>query len=308
MNLLQDQREKFQSLPEEPQLEFFTEPEEEPVVAEEPVPVIDETPPPEPEPFVPYKGKASKRNSGLTAAVLAFAILLLAAVVYFGYGAYRSLTGKEPQLAEETAPPTQLETEQPVQQQEQPPQRPAQQQTGVAAIGNIMGTILGAIPSGSRLSTLFLDDASFSVEITGNATALRSFQNDLKSGLPPETRLSNGSVTGGKTLVSGTFPRVGGAAAGQVVSKEQIARELNALCSQIGARVLESNVGSDVVSGGKRKAMLHFKIDGSTEQCRQVLEGFSQKNWNVEISKVILLPLTPQRANLVLRFLVIGDA
>ena len=315
MNLLKDQRElepqniedvfedsasldNVFSEPEDEQLEFVPQPKVEPVESG-PRPVEEES-------FDGYGRGFDKKKRSLKIPLGIAAIFIVLVVVLVSF--FRPKSGTPPtqdQLAN-NAEITQQDKSEQSQSEEQTPEQLNRQPVGTVksaqVIGNIMSTLLSAIPSSSRLSTLFMDDGSFSIEVSGSQADLQKYQSDLKSSLA-SAKISHGAISGGKTLISGTFPLAENSTSGGSVQKDDVLAQLTSLAGSAGVQVLEKST-KDLRSGGSTKSEIFLKVSGSVDQCQNVLKDFADKNWNVQISKVLLLPMNQQKANLVLRFLV----
>lgn len=276
----------------------------------EPEPVEPEAAPLEEVGFDSYGGSSEKKKSSLVKPLSIFAALI--GIVVIAFAVIRPILNRstlEDPVADSTETTQQEQVDQ-SQPQEQAPERLTQQQPagavkGVRVIGNMMSTLLGSIPSSSRLSTLFMDDGSFSIEVSGPRSDLEKYQNDLKRDLS-SAKISHGAISGGKTLISGTFPMAANSSSASGVGKDKVLSDLTSLSGSTGVRVVEKSA-KDLGAGGSAKSEIFLKVSGSVDQCQNVLKGFADKNWNVQISKVLLLPMNQQRANLVLRFLLLSN-
>jgi hypothetical protein len=317
MNLLNDQREPGQQSNSAQEKQVPEKPEFGAVAFDREIPHEEIKPAQEfEEPLTSYAGsrpKKSKTKSSKSPILLFIAAALVIVVV--GYIGFFKKSGDKLSDAiqtdnnptQQSSPSETIEPPTLEQNQGQPTIVPRTDKSA-ELLGNIMSTIVESIPGSSKLLTLFLDEGSFSIELAGQSSDLSKFQNGLKAGLPADAKVSGGSISGGKTLVSGSFPRGKGRSGNTLVEKEQALEQLSLICKSVGAQVLEKSAGQNVVTGNSSRAMIHFKVSGSVEQCQNVLAEFAQKDWNIQISKVILLPLNQQRANLVLRFLLANSA
>ena len=312
MNLLKDQREN-ELQPGSVEEKIFQEtPELDTILSDREGPQNKSTFSKIDEPLTSYVGTRKGKKPRISIPVIAVAALLVAVVAYFGIFRNPGNGPSDTDIADRST----TEQSSTLDTQQSPPIKDGEDQTAatsstdksVTLLGNIMSTIVGSLPSSSKLLTLFLDDGSFSIEVAGQSADLTKFQNDLKAGLPATAKVSSGSVTGGKTLVSGSFPRAEAKTGGSPIQKDQVLSQMTTISNSVGAQVLEKSAAGNVISGNVSKAMIHFKVSGTVNQCQNVLSEFSKKDWNVQISKVILLPLNQQRANLVLRFSLINPA
>ncbi len=315
MNLLKDLREEGKSTPEK---EFHEEPfppmpgkEENLADSQTRAPLTspvmeDDTP----------SYERIKKRSGLPAAIIGIVLLAVIVLAYFGIFRKGNQSAPSGSLAEKAVTDSSAlvhnadssTAEQGQKTEEQPATTTIGSSEQLAGLGNVMSSITHAMPQGTRLNSLFLDDGVFSVEIEGSKQNLKKYQTNLKTQLPASATLnSNRAISAGKALVSGTFPVVGATGANAAPARPVVLKNLREMAGKAGARVLDLSIGRSLVLRGTRKSPVFIKLSGDYSQFQSFYNDLIQKDWNMQFSKIIIVPAAGGRANLVLRFFLINQ-
>jgi len=256
-----------------------------------------------------------KKRSGLPAAVIGIVFLAAIVIVYFGFfrkGKETPATGSiaEKVVADSSAVAHKVDsstTEHGQAKQGQAVSTSTATENSLAGLGDVMSGITHAMPPGTRLNSLFLDDGIFSVEIEGSKQDLEKYRTDLKAQLPASVSLnSSRAISAGKVLISGTFPIVG--AAGSIVppTGPVVQKTLREMASKAGAKVLSLSIGRSLVLRETKRSPVFIKLSGNYSQFKSFYTSLIQKDWNMQVSKIIIMPAVGGRANLVLRFFLIN--
>lgn len=258
-----------------------------------------------------------KKRSAMPAAIVG--IILLAAIIlaYFGFfkkGNQGSTSGlpTEKAATDSTALVRNTDSSTVAQGQkteEETATTITQEHAKLAVLGDVMSAITNAMPPGTRLNSLFLDDGVFSVEIEGSNQNLEKFKANLKAQLPASATLnSSRAISAGKVLVSGTFPVAGVCGANAAPPNPVVRKNLREIASKTGAKVLDLSIGRSLVLRGSKKAPVFVKLSGNYSQIQSFYNDLIQKDWNMQVSKIIIMPAAGGRANLVLRIFLVNQA
>ncbi len=315
MNLMKDLREEGKSTPEKEFQEELFPPKpssNEKITVSQPSAPL--TSPAEEDEIPSYEKR--KRRSGVPATIIA--IVFLAAIVSAYFGFFRKGSKSTPSsslatkvVSDSAAVPQKTDSSNKGQGQkteEQPATTKPGTSDQLAGLGNVMSAITHAIPQGTRLNSLFLDDGVFSVEIEGSKQDLEKYQTELKAQLPGSATLnSSRSVSAGKALVSGTFPLVGATGTITAPTRQVVQKNLREMASKAGARILELSIGRSLVLRGTKKSPVYVKLSGDYSQFQSFYNDLIQNDWKMQVSKILIMSAAAGRANLVLRFFLINQ-
>ena len=157
----------------------------------------------------------------------------------------------------------------------------------------IMGGILAAKPAGLQVTTLILDQNSFSVEVSAEGrNAIESFVAALKSSVPGGLTASpsSGYYSGTRALVRGSFPALNPATATSVDAQGmlQVKQDLNTLAQAAGLKVIEISQLKPIVHEGQRRSLLFVKVSGSEGQFAQYCLNLASRLPQMRLDKIIL--------------------
>ncbi|NIA29284.1 MAG: hypothetical protein GWP06_05125 [Actinobacteria bacterium] len=314
MNLLKDLREEDKNTPEK---EFHEEPfpampgkEENLADTRSNAPLTS----PAADDEIPSYERRKKR-SGLPAAIIGIVFLAAIVIVYFGFfrkGKETPATGSIAKnvVTDSSAVTHKVDlpsTKHGGEKQERPVSTSTATENPLTGLGDIMYDITHAMPPGTRLNSMFLDDGVFSVEIEGSKQKLEKYQTDLKAQLPASVSLnSSRAISAGKALISGTFPVVGAKGSTAASGRPAIQKALREMASKAGVKVLDLSIGRSLVLRETKKMPVYIKLSGNFLQFQNFYNNLIQKDWNMQVSKMIIMPAAGGRANLVLRFFLIN--
>ncbi len=184
------------------------------------------------------------------------------------------------------------------------PSRPGGDQ-GLAQLHTWMGSVLDALPQQVTLSTLIMDESSFSVEVTAERRAqLELYFTNLKESMGESLSMAPSPGTGveARALITNVFEIDSSPPMSAGQNASSLLQTLREQATSFNLAVQESTIGQEIQVSGRKKMPLFFKVLGPTSQCREFLGSVAQQNYPIAISKLILMPKTLQQAEFVLRF------
>ncbi|MBN1542422.1 hypothetical protein JW992_09775 [candidate division KSB1 bacterium] len=264
---------------------------------------------------------APKRRRSSSPWLIIFALLILiGTAVYWGFLRdqvdFASIFSKKTPVID--APATDVVTQQPSTVQPPTTDRPAEAVRPVkpsvgaesGALGRtarIVDMVFSALHEDVRLSTLIMDEHSFSVEIAAKTRAtLEAFYSKLNDSFSGTLSFSP-SNTGieARALITGLFAEPA-AGADVSMSADQVLQNLRRHAASTNVQVIEASLGTTRRDAGRTITPLFFKIRGTRESCRTYLDQIVQENGRLRVAKIILMSTTGQQADLVLRLEVVN--
>jgi len=299
MNLLNDKREHDQHQPHD-----YQEPS--PVESQQPR-SFDEPRYEQPE-YSPRREtrtpQKDKKNSGRAFIITLILLIVVSLIGYFGL-----FRDKKPDTIQITDTPEQTPQ---VQQGEKPPQlettrrdtpaiqeKPATEpdrtpspglssdgQSGFASADNILKTLQTVANTQDQLSSIFIDESTFWVEVSSASTeaALRFF-NSLKASVPDFVELTSSAPQKATFIISGNL-NVSIPDRTANVTQQQLRQTLDTIFSRVNVVKLDQSVSTRAELG----VFAFVKMRGSMNQCQTFIRELAQSNWPYKVSKIILTP------------------
>lgn len=307
MNLLRDKREqRWRTSSDEPFNEPKSEPEDDLRIPET-TPSLSTT-----EQFPDFHRQPREKNSLVPFLIIFASLSVLFTIIYFAF--FKST--QQPETAQ--LPPSEQTPTQEQSPDQQPTtittlgestvQQPAAVPSGadVTSLAGVVAVVNQALSGDVRLATLFMDESTFSVEVTSaSPTSLTNFINTLKQMLPTDFSFSTVPASNftNRLLVNAIFPAMKSAASSAAtLSAAQLRSELVTMVRDSGTSLDEITISEPRTWNQIKRSDVYLKTRGSLAQCQAMLEKYHQKGWNSKILKVIAMPLDTNLINFVLRF------
>ncbi|MBN1466061.1 hypothetical protein JXA02_09885 [candidate division KSB1 bacterium] len=160
---------------------------------------------------------------------------------------------------------------------------------------DFMQKIQAAIGEG-QVTTLFIDDGSFSAEIAAGspAAATRAYE-AIKQALPGTMTVTSSAPVNAAALITGTFaPQA--LQSGSGLPRAEIDAKLRAFAQDANASVTSLDI-----SESDGRSFVFMKIEGALDNCRRFIDNLAQIK-SVSVSKLIMMPATSGNYTFVLRF------
>jgi len=157
----------------------------------------------------------------------------------------------------------------------------------------LLGGILAARPAELQLSTLILDQNSFSAEVSaGSRSIIANYAEALKNSIPGGLASSpaSGYYSGARALVTGTYPDLTPSAT-PVLAGESVVRlrqELRSKAQEAGLKVIEVSQAREMDRDGAAWTPVFVKISGSEEQFQQYCATLAAGLPLMRLDKIIL--------------------
>ena len=176
----------------------------------------------------------------------------------------------------------------------------------LARAAGLLGGILAARPDDLHVSTLILDQNSFSAEVSAQGRAvIENYANALKSSVPGGLTSSpaSGYYSGARALVTGTFPSISPPAqpAVDAAGLTQIKEELRATASEAGLKVIEVSQAKPIQRSGESWTTIFAKVSGSESQFEAYCLSLAGRLPQMRLDKIILQTDKAQKTVGVLR-------
>ncbi|HNR68513.1 MAG TPA: hypothetical protein PKN04_08435 [bacterium] len=173
----------------------------------------------------------------------------------------------------------------------------------------LMSWFSEALPKDMRLTTLIMDETSFSAEISAaDRQALDAFYQRLQDRFPGKVTFSPTTGTSGtRTLLSGLYDSPVAPVSASASTAQGILANLQSHASTTGVQIIDSGADSPRQRADQKTVTpLFVKVRGTNNGCLNFIRRIAQENGAVRVSKVILLSNTDQQSDLVLRLEVNG--
>jgi len=228
------------------------------------------------------------------------------------------LLGQTPATDSTLAAANQLQT--PVQEPEQtatapvtPPAQVVRITPGTNVTAQIMNTLVNSIPVDISISTLYLDENTFSMEVKTNSQAgIDKVYATLKSALPVNASItSEPKIVDGNSIIAGTYtlptaqPKPASVKANDAAT---LNAEISALITKNNTKNLELSIESARTWNNKMRAPVFIKVEGSVSNCQKFFNEVLQSDRDYQVSKVILMPSSQQSSVLVIRVFLVYPA
>ncbi|MBN2411597.1 hypothetical protein JXQ31_07875 [candidate division KSB1 bacterium] len=169
----------------------------------------------------------------------------------------------------------------------------------------IIGVLVNNLTPELKLSTLYLDENTFSAQMRTNSQGdLENLYSQFNS-LPDNIKIdSTPTITNSQALISGTFSIPQRSASETPVksfNRGTFESELSELLLKNNTRKVEFSLGPNQSWNNKTRALAFIKIEGSISSCQQFVNDFLSSGWDLTVSKIILMPSNEQSAIMVLR-------
>lgn len=323
MNLLIDQREETAATP--PPTEEYTYSAA--PLAEEPV--VSEAPIEHPENYFDYAkpGKA-QRNYIFPIALIIILLAAIAAATYFGFfykpGDLNVLTKmwKKSKPAVVQPPvvistPAVVDTTRPVlapakdttrtvapEPAKPTPATPAV--SGDKPIAKMAQTFIrlnGMIPPQVTVTTMVLDESSFSMELASDNKAaienvFAAVQKEWASDLSFSPTSAGAAVRG---LITGTLAAAAADRAGSTTNPQTVVQELERTARAADLKVIEITEIKTMNQAGARRVPIFIKVRGTRAAFQTFCANVATQEWNLHVGKFILLNSQGESATFVLR-------
>jgi hypothetical protein len=328
MNLLLDQRETQASEQTPMPREFEYEPA--PLTEE---PVFEETPPSTSPMTDFYEYERPQKSKSYFFPVLLIVVLIsaIAGATYFGFfykpgdlDFLTTLWQKKQPTPSIVAPPTTVvladttrsePAVEPVTSRPessavivQPPATASATMTANDAISQMMNAvdkIVTLIPPSVSLSTLVMDESSFSLEVSSDSRdAMERFYADLKLQMPCELVFAptTGKYQGVRSLMTGSLSaRSADGAAVSDLSATDLCNELRKMAKTAGLAILEITPLKHVGKTPDRRTPIFIKTRGAMTEFASFNRLLVEKNWNLQPAKLILMTTKSKAMTFVLR-------
>ncbi|HPG39160.1 MAG TPA: hypothetical protein PLP19_03655 [bacterium] len=194
-----------------------------------------------------------------------------------------------------------------------PPTQVVRTVPGTNVTAQIMNTLVNSIPIDMIISTLYLDENTFSMEVKANSqTGIDKVYTSLKSALPANTSItSEPKIVGGNCIIAGTYslpaaqPKPASAKANDAAT---LSAEISALITKNNTKKLELSIESARAWNNKMRAPVFIKVEGSVSNCQKLVNEILQSDRDYQVSKVILMPSSLQSSVLVIRVFLVYPA
>jgi len=177
----------------------------------------------------------------------------------------------------------------------------------------IIGVLVNSLTAELKLSTLYLDENTFSAQIRTNSQVdLDNLYSKLNNTLPNNIKVdTTPTIANSQALISGTYNVPQSSTPETPVKtfeKGTFEKELSELVSKNNTRKIEFSIGPNQAWNNKTRALIFVKIEGSTSNCQKFVSEFLQSGWDLHVSKIILMPSNDQSSILVLRVFIHNPA
>jgi len=177
----------------------------------------------------------------------------------------------------------------------------------------IIEGLVSSMTADVNLSTLYLDENTFSAQVkTNSQTGLEALYTNLQNKLPSLVKINTTpQITNSQALISGMYSmpqRPESVKPSKVFDKTTIESELSKLISKNNARMMEFSIGPNQSWNNKTRALIFIKVDGSIDNCQKVVSDILHSGWDLNVSKIILMPSNVQNSILVLRVFIMNPA
>ncbi len=301
MNLLNDKREHEQNQPHDYQ---------EPSPAESRQPRSFDEPRYEQPEYTPRREGRSprkeKKNSGKAFIITLVLLIVVSLVGYFGLFRDKGpetirITdtpeqtpelqegqpqAEEPPQLEQTRRDTPAIRQQPKTEPDVTPKTSSAQQSGFSYADNILNSLQTAGSGQDQLSSIFIDESTFWVEVSSASTqAAVQFFNSLKATSPDFIELTSSAPQKSTFIISGNL-NVSIPDQTANISPQQLRQTLDSIFSRVNVTKLDQSVTTRAELG----VFAFVKMRGSLNQCQSFIRELAQSEWPYNVSKIILTP------------------
>ncbi len=176
----------------------------------------------------------------------------------------------------------------------------------------IIGVLVNSLSPELKLSTLYLDENTFSAQMRTNSQADLEKLYSKFNGLPDNIKIdSTPTITNSQALISGTFTVPQSPVSETPVktfNRGTFESELTELLLKNNTRKIEFSLGPNQSWKDKTRALAFVKIEGSISNCQKFTGDFLSGGWDLNVSKIILIPSNEQSAVMVLRVFIYNPA
>ncbi len=168
----------------------------------------------------------------------------------------------------------------------------------------LVDNFLNALPASVSLSSLFIDENTFSVGVsTTSSSALSSYYQSLSSSLPAGAAITTEpKLTGRQTLIAGTYSNVSPQRGTNPISAANMRTQINNIINKNSVLKHEITVGAPKAWNSGKRSLVFVKISGQMNNCQNVVTDIFNSGWDVSLSKIIVMPVNKSNGTLVLRF------
>jgi len=149
-----------------------------------------------------------------------------------------------------------------------------------------------------NVTTLFMDDGSFSAEIDASSLVdAKNIYAAVRESLPSHTQItSSAPVNGTVAIISGTFTPAA-VPSGSGLTRGEIETKLREFAGQANNTISSLNISKQ-----EDQHFVFMKTEGSFENCRTFVEKLADENIYVSVSKLIMTQNPSGSYTFVLRF------
>lgn len=287
---------------------------------------MSETPVEHPVDYFDYTrtGK-SRRNYVFPIALIIILLTAIAAATYFGFfykpGDLSFLTnrGKKQPVAISkpvVTTPVVTDTTKPVRATPRDPSAavvpmPAQQtpppavssDKPIARMAQTFAQLSAMIPSTVNVTTMVLDESSFSIEVSAESKAaienlFTAVHNQWASDLSFSPSAGSAAVRG---LITGLLTSPGSDRAGSSVNPQTVVQELERAAKAAELKVIEITEIKNMNQNSARRTPIFIKVRGTRAAFQMLCASAANQDWNLRVGKFILLNSQGESATFVLR-------
>ncbi len=191
--------------------------------------------------------------------------------------------------------------------------QPARTTPGANVTAQVMNSLVNSIAADMKISTLYLDENTFSMEVkTSSQAAIDKMYATLKSALPVNASItSEPKIVNSTSIVAGTFTVAAAQerpASSQANDSATLNAELSALITKSNTQKIELSIESARRWNNKMRVPIFIKVEGSVSNCQKLVNEVLKSDRDYQVSKVILMPSTLQSSVLVIRLFLLYPA
>ncbi len=175
----------------------------------------------------------------------------------------------------------------------------------ISQMMNAVDKIVTLVPASVALTTLVMDENSFSIEVSSDSRdAMERFYADLKVQMPCELVFSptTGKYQGVRSLMTGNLGAL--TASGPPVtemSPAELSTELRKIAKTAGLAIIEVTPLKNVGKNSNKRVPIFIKTRGTLPEFAAFSRSLVDKNWNLQPAKFILMNSKAQATTFVLR-------
>jgi len=178
-------------------------------------------------------------------------------------------------------------------------------QNSLLRLLDAFSNIMQALPAGIKLGTLFMDEGSFSLEISSaQRSDLERAMAEIKQRIPCEISLSPATAgkDGGRALLVGTFPATTETVPVMTqMNTPQLIEEVRRLAKAADLSIIDITPQKSVIKNDHRRTPIFIKVRGNQAGFVAFCRQLGEKNWGLQVAKLIMQAARTEGATFVLR-------